>query len=442
MNVTAIKTPIVEAQSRWVNLALVEAKGRQAEKLSVAVQKIAQEAVAVWNKVLFPSPRIEAWKYTNPADIANGSFSLPTTTSALFTQEQLAAFQIPGLKSYQIVFVDGEFSATLSSTTTLPQGVTVTRIQSGEPVSVGALGAHTQEAFTALATALLNDGICIGVARGVAVEIPFHIINVVTAAAESKVVTPRLFLDAQESSQVTVIESFVSNAAKCYLSLPVAEIRAAQGAVVDCYKFQDESLSAYQISDTTIEQGRDSTVRTHIISLGGAMVRNNVSVRLNGSATQAVLNGLSVLANKQHVDNSTLIHHIQPASESREHFKGIYADQSRGVFSGTITVDQIAQKTNAFQSNQTLLLSPTASIETRPQLKIWADDVKCTHGATIGQLDAEALFYLRSRGIDRETARNFLVHAFASEVLTSVRIPALRDYIEGAISTKLEALQG
>lgn len=442
MNVTAIKTPIVEAQSRWVNLALAEAKGRQAAKLSTVVQKIAQEAVAVWSKVLFPSPRIEAWKYTNPADIANGSFSLPTTTPALFTQEQLAAFQIPGLKSYQIVFVDGEFSATLSSTASLPQGVTVTRIQSGEPVAVGALGAHTQEAFTALATALLNDGICIGVARGVAVEIPFHIINVVTAAAESKVVTPRLFLDAQESSQVTVIESFVSNAAKCYLSLPVAEIRAAQGAVVDCYKFQDESLASYQISDTTIEQGRDSTVRTHIISLGGALVRNNVSVRLKGSATQAVLNGLSVLAGKQHVDNSTLIHHIETASESREHFKGIYADQSRGVFSGTIIVDQIAQKTNAFQSNQTLLLSPTASIETRPQLKIWADDVKCTHGATIGQLDAEALFYLRSRGIDRETARNFLIHAFASEVLTSVRIPALRDYIEGAISTKLEALQG
>ena len=199
-------------------------------------------------------------------------------------------------------------------------------------------------------------------------------------------------------------------------------------------KFQGESHQAYHISNTAIEQGRDSTVRTHIFSFGGALVRNNVNVALKGSASNAVLNGLTVLRGNQHVDNATLIHHIEPSAESREHFKGIYADESRGVFSGTITVEKIAQKTNAFQSNQALLLSPKASIESRPQLKIWADDVKCTHGATVGQLDADALFYLRSRGISKETAHNFLIKAFASEVLLSVSNPLVRAHVESVLS--------
>jgi Fe-S cluster assembly protein SufD len=151
-----------------------------------------------------------------------------------------------------------------------------------------------------------------------------------------------------------------------------------------------------------------------------------------------VLNGLSLLAGKQHVDNSTLIHHIEPSAESREHFKGIYAGESRGVFSGTITVEKIAQKTNAFQSNQALLLSPDAGIESRPQLKIWADDVKCTHGATVGQLDPDAMFYLQSRGISKEAAKAFLVHAFASEVLTSVQVTAVKEHVESLISNRLE----
>jgi Fe-S cluster assembly protein SufD len=161
---------------------------------------------------------------------------------------------------------------------------------------------------------------------------------------------------------------------------------------------------------------------------------------LRGANSQSLLNGLSLLSGTQHVDNTTLIHHIEPSAESREHFKGIYAGESRGVFSGTITVEKIAQKTNAFQSNQALLLSSDASIESRPQLKIWADDVKCTHGATVGQLDADALFYLRSRGIGEDAAKAFLVHAFASEVLSSVAVAPVKEYVEGIISSRLDTL--
>ena len=244
-------------------------------------------------------------------------------------------------------------------------------------------------------------------------------------------------MKAHEQSQLTVIESHVALDSVKYLALPVVEIHADDAAVVDYYKFQDESRDAFHVASMTVDQGRSGSVSTHVFSFGGALVRNNINNLLKGSGAFSVLNGLSVLNGSQHVDNSTLIHHIEPSIESREHFKGIYADDSRGVFSGTITVEQIAQKTNAFQSNQALLLSPSASIETRPQLKIWADDVKCTHGATVGQLDEDAMFYLRSRGVGREEARNFLIHAFASEVLTTCKVVPLREYVEGAITAKL-----
>jgi Fe-S cluster assembly protein SufD len=234
-----------------------------------------------------------------------------------------------------------------------------------------------------------------------------------------------------------VIDSHVTAGGEEYLSLPVVEIQADAYAVVDLYRFQDEAQSAYHVSGTSIEQAQSSSVNTHVFSFGSSLARNNVKVALRGTGCSTLLNGLSVLSAAQHVDNSTEIHHIEPNCESREHFKGIYSDTSRGIFTGTITVDKIAQKTNAFQSNQALLLSPSASIETRPQLQIWADDVKCTHGATVGQLDADALFYLRSRGLSQEDARNFLIHAFASEVLTTIRVPALRDYVEQVLTAKL-----
>jgi Fe-S cluster assembly protein SufD len=388
---------------------------------------------------------MESWKYTNPEKVAKGSFKLAAATSAVkVTDRDIEPYMIAGLDAHRLVWVDGVFAAELSSVGEV-SGARIVRISQlaqgadGES-GLGFSNAHDEEAFAALATALMVDGVSISVQRGASIAKPIHIVHVATTAANGTVVAPRLAIDAQESSQVSVVESHVALAGGAYLSLPVTEIRAAQGAYVDYVKFQNESRDAFHVSTTTVDQGRDATVRTHIFSFGGALVRNNAQVALKGSASNAVLNGLSVLSGSQHVDNTTLIHHIEPSAESREHFKGIYADESRGVFSGTITVEKIAQKTNAFQSNQALLLSPSASIETRPQLKIWADDVKCTHGATVGQLDADALFYLRSRGIDRDIARNFLIHAFASEVLTSVENVKVREYVEGVLSGVLGSL--
>ncbi len=417
----------------WVQKALDAAKARRGTS---AFNAIADESRAIWQKVLFPTPRQEAWKYTDTDVIAKGDFCVAKERAASVTVQDIAPFVIPDLSAYLIVFVNGVYCEPLSNKENVT-GVSVERLAAGSAATFGMLGQHKDESFAALSTALTTDAVSLEVSRGAVVTRPFHVINVVTPEGASSVIAPRLLIKAHEQSQVTVIESCVSTQSTKYLSLPVVEISAADAAIVDYYKFQDESREAYHVSSMTVEQGRGGSVSAHIFSFGGALVRNNVNNLLKGSGAMSVLNGLSVLSGTQHVDNTTLIHHIEPTIESREHFKGIYADESRGVFSGTITVDQIAQKTNAFQSNQALLLSPSASIETRPQLMIWADDVKCTHGATVGQLDDDAMFYLRSRGVGREEARGFLIHAFASEVLTSCKVEPLRQYVEAAISKKL-----
>jgi Fe-S cluster assembly protein SufD len=415
-------------------VAIAEAKKRQGTL--GALSAVIAEAEKVFTKVLFPTPRMEAWKYTNTDAIAKGAYTLAPTAAGKISAETLAPLLIPGLNAYTVVFVDGVFAPEPSSNDAL-EGIRIARLAEGAADGVGSLAPHADEAFAALATALVTDGVSIVAERNAVASKPIHIVHIATPQSSGRVVAPRLFVEAGENSHLTIVESYATTGGEEYLSLPVAEVRAADGAIVDCYKYQHEALSASHVSNTIVEQGRSGTVSTHIFSFGGALVRNNVTANLKGSGANAVLNGLSVLNGTQHVDNATEIHHIEPTIESREHFKGIYADASRGVFSGTITVDQIAQKTNAFQSNQALLLSPNASIETRPQLKIWADDVKCTHGATVGQLDSDAMFYLRSRGIGREEARNFLIHAFASEVLTTVKVPALKEYVEAAITEKL-----
>jgi Fe-S cluster assembly protein SufD len=431
-----VKTKVpVEGDQSWTIAALAAANS-QSTKLPASMQKLVKEAAAIWSKVLFPTPRLEAWKYTSVERIAKGGFAIADGGSASVDASLVGRYVVSATDPLLVVFVDGVFSESLSSAKA-PTGITISRLLQNDSASVGALRMHESEPFVALATALMTDGIEIEVAKGAAGTTPIQIVNLTTAASSGKIITPRVSIIAKENSQVTVIDSHVTSGAQEYLSLPVVEIKAEAYALVDLYRFQDEAQSAYHVSGTSIEQAQSSSVNTHFFSFGSALSRNNVKVALRGTGCTTLLNGLSVLSGGQHVDNATEIHHIEPHCESREHFKGIYSDTSRGIFTGTITVDKIAQKTNAFQSNQALLLSPSASIETRPQLQIWADDVKCTHGATVGQLDADALFYLRSRGLSQEDARNFLIHAFASEVLTTIRIPELREYVEQVLTAKL-----
>jgi Fe-S cluster assembly protein SufD len=431
------ETPV--STGSWAERALQAAEDRQSHLKSASLTKLVAEARGVWSKLSFPSQKLEDWKYTNPDSIAQGPYDfgcggdISTTARELLDRARVSSLGA----CCEVVFVDGAYSAELSRIEPTT-GVSVARATE-TTASIGSLGLHKEESFAALATALFSDCVSVTVKRGSVVEAPIHVVHVATGASAGRVSTPRLRIDAEEASQVTVVESHIGAQGIRYLSLPIGEIVAASGSIVDYYRIQLESEAASIVSGLSVEQHKDSVVRAHIFSFGGALVRNNAHMVLNGAGARSVINGLSLLSDSQHVDNTTTIHHREPNTESREHFKGIYAKESRGVFSGTIVVDKIAQKTNAFQSNQALLLSSNASIDSRPQLKIWADDVKCTHGATVGQLDADAMFYLRSRGISKSDARAFLVHAFASEVLTSVQRAPVKDYVERVISERLEA---
>lgn len=418
----------------WVDAAL-EAATRMQEKLTISadVQSRIAEARKVWSNLLFPTSKLEEWKYTNPDAIRRGSFKI-AEVGAYDPAEVKAMLEGVSLteESLQLVFVDGVFSDTLS-TKNDEAGVAISRAGLEGLHRIGALNRHRNEAFAALSLALMTDGAEIVVDTGAVIKKPIHLVYITTARGAGCVVSPRVHVLAKKNSQSCVVETHVGAQNTQYLSLPSLEIEAEVNAHVDHYRMQLESSEAYQVSNAMISQQESSTVRTHIFSFGGLLARNHVDIHLEGSNSFGLVNGLSVLAGKQHVDNATVIHHKAPSAESSEHFKGVYDGQSRGVFSGTIIVDQIAQKTNAFQSNQSLLLSPDSSIETKPQLKIWADDVKCSHGATIGQLDSEALFYLRSRGIGCEEARAFLIHAFASEVVCSVNEERVREFVERQI---------
>jgi Fe-S cluster assembly protein SufD len=430
--------------SNWVAEALVAAaKTRSAVKLSQDVLSVIEQAQGVWKRLCFPTPKLEAWKYTNPDVIAKGPFSWRKDDVAAGNVDEVNQLieraRLPGLEGGSfLVFVDGVFAPKISKVAT-EQGVSVTRLLEGGVGEslIGALGQHNHDEFSALATSLLSDCVIVTVKAGVESKTPIQIVHVTTSNSNGAVFTPRLVVKAEANARVCVVESHIGSEGVRYLSLPMVELTAEQGAFLDYYKVQDESTSAYHVTGLTATQGRDAEARAHIFSFGAALARNNAQTLLNGAGSQATLNGLSLLRGNQHVDNATLIHHIEPHAESREHFKGIYAGSSRGVFSGTITVEKIAQKTNAFQSNQALLLSTDASIESRPQLKIWADDVKCTHGATVGQLDADALFYLRSRGIGIKDAKAFLVRAFAGEVLSSVNLPQLKERLDAVVSERL-----
>jgi Fe-S cluster assembly protein SufD len=285
-------------------------------------------------------------------------------------------------------------------------------------------------AFTALNTAFLEDGAFVSIARGKVVEEPIHLLFLSTTHGEGAVCHPRSLILAGEGSQATVIESYVGTGDDVYFTNAVTEIVAGPAAVVDHYKLQRESEEAFHVATLQVQQARNSTLSSHAVTLGGALVRNEVNAVLDDEGCTCTLNGLYLAAGRQHVDNHTVIDHARPRCTSHELYKGILDGQAHGVFNGKIYVRQDAQKTDAKQTNQTLLLSEDATINTKPQLEIYADDVKCTHGATVGQLDDEALFYLRTRGIDKEAARHLLTYAFANDVISRVKVAPVRAHLE------------
>ena len=396
-----------------------------------------------------PTLHDEDWRFTNVAPIAKMEFK-PGLELAHHgvTEKVLTRFPFTALAGDQFVFVNGQFAPELSSLAALPKGVKVMSLAAALATAPALVEPHLcrharadSNAFTALNTAFFQDGAFIHVSAGQAVAQPIHLLFVSTAKDHGTTSHPRNLIVAERDSRVTVIESHVSLGGAAYFTNSVTELVAGDNAVVEHLKFQDENQQAFHISTVAAHFGRASNVVTHSIALGAKLSRTNIYATLAGKGAECILNGLYLTRGEQLADHHMVVDHAQPHGASHEYFNGILADKSKGVFHGRILVRPGAQKTDAKQTNKNLLLSDEATADTKPQLEIYADDVKCTHGATIGQLNDESIFYLRARAIPREKARRMLIHAFAGEIIDRVRCAAVREELDRLVWNRLEQNQ-
>lgn len=402
--------------------------------------KLRKSAIDEFNRLPVPTQKDEEWKYTNISPLLKHNFSAGEKIAV--DGNRINKFLFDELEHSLMVFINGLYAPELSRLEDIPNNVQVSsladEIKNSNPVVAkhfGKYAAQENQLFTALSTAFTKDGAFIHVPDGMVVESAIHIIFLSTA--DQKIFTqPRNLFVAGKNSQVTIIEHYISDDDNIYFTNAVTEIVADENAIVDHIKLQEESKNAFHIARMEVDQERTSNFSSHLISTGAELSRNDFNARFNDEGSECTLNGLFMIKDNQLFDAHTMIDHAQPHCVSHEHYKGILQDKSKGVFNGKVMVRQDAQKTNAFQQNNTILLSDDAVMNTKPQLEIFADDVKCSHGATIGKLDEDALFYLKSRGIGDEAATAILIHAFASDVITSIKIPAVRDYLEKIITQR------
>jgi Fe-S cluster assembly protein SufD len=386
----------------------------------------------------FPTLDDEEWRFTNLSPLTRVPFQATTRfdldAAAARKLDELLVRAGPGSR---LVFVNGRYAAALSRPGRLPEGVVAGSLAAALERTPEQVKPHLaryalfqESTFVALNTAFLRDGAFVSIPKGKVIEEPIHLVFVATPEAKPTVAHPRSLILAGVNSQATVVESYLGLEEGVYFTNAVTEIVTAENAILDHYKVQQEGRQAFHISTTQLQQGRASNFRSHAITLGGGLVRNDINAFLGAPGSECTLNGLYLASGRQHVDNHTRIDHAQPHCTSHELYKGILDGQAHGVFNGKIYVHQDAQKTDAKQTNKTLLLSEDAVINTKPQLEIFADDVKCTHGATIGQLAGEAIFYLRSRGIGREQARSLLTFAFANDIIGRIHVAPIRTRLE------------
>jgi Fe-S cluster assembly protein SufD len=398
------------------------------------LQLLRQDAFARFAEIGFPTTHDEDWRFTNVTAVSNTAFEL--AGAEVVSKEQLEPFGVSQFACC-LVFVNGLFSQELSIVTKLPKDVTVRSLAAqlkNDPASVEQHLARylniERDAFAALNTAFVEDGVYVNVPRGAVIESPIYVFYVTVPGATPTMNHPRNLIVAHENSQVTVVEDYVSLGEGITFSNAATELIAGDNANVSHYMIVREGDQAYNFSTLRIQQGCHANVATHSLLLSGALVRNNVHPVLAGEGSECLINGLFMANGRQHMDNYMLVEHASPHCDSRQFYNGILNGQSHGVFHGRIIVHKDAQKTDAKQTNRNLLLSDDAQIDTKPQLEIYADDVKCTHGATIGQFDDNALFYLRSRGLAEAAARHVLLLAFANECLDRMNSPQVREHLE------------
>ena len=411
--------------------------------LNSPVHDVRSEAIKNFETKGFPSKKEEAWKYTSLNNLKKIDFSVFPKQETVLDYKEIKKYFLHEIDTYKIVFVDGVYSSYLSETT--HDGVDVclmsaalTKPQYRQVIDVYFNKvASKDESLTTLNTAFSREGAFIYIPKNKVPKKPIQILHFATGNEAALMLQPRNLVVAEENAEVQVIERHQSLTGNEVLTNSVTEIFAAKDAIVDYYKVQNDLDTASLIDNTYIAQKDRSVVRVHTFSFGGKLTRNNLNYYQNGERIDSTLKGITILGDKQHVDHHTLVHHAQPNCESHQDYKGIFGDRSTGVFNGKIIVDKIAQKTNAFQQNNNVIISDKATVNTKPQLEIFADDVKCSHGCTIGQLDEDAMFYLQSRGIPQKEARALLMYAFANNVLESVRIPELKARINALIAKKL-----
>src|SRR5574337_727716 len=408
----------------------------------------------------FPTTRLEEWKYTNVAPIVKTPFRRAGQALATLPAEPLEPFTLEKVACAQLVFVNGYYSPDLSLLEKLPEGVvasSLATVLACNPVAVephlAQYAGYHDQAFVALNTAFMKDGAFVSIPKSTIVEAPIHLLFVSSAPFDSAqdrafrsaddgsdsatVSYPRNLIVVGSHSQARIVESYVGLEHDVYLTNAVTEIVGGENAVIDYYKVQRESEEAFHVATVQAQLGRSGTFSSHSIDLGGALVRNNLDVAREGEGAECSLSGLYMVTGRQHVDNHTRIDHVQPHCSSRQLYKGILDGKSRGVFNGKVVVHKTAQKTDAKQVNKNLLLSEDAVIDSKPQLEIFNNDVKCTHGTTIGQHDQEAMFYLRSRGVDLAAAGSLLTYAFASELLGRIKVGPIRARLETLLLARL-----
>jgi Fe-S cluster assembly protein SufD len=394
-----------------------------------------EESRFILNEKGLPAAKDEEYKFTAISKKLEQSLTDFSTAKPVSVQSNaIKKYLWEGFAGSYLVFDNGVFSNELSSFE--KSGIVVSVLSDSPTATLGSVAKPDRDVFAALNTLFFKDELRIEVPKGKRIESPILLLYL-NQANQGQIISPRVSIEVAENAEVTFIERSISMDDEVYFNNAVTYVKVGQNSQVHYNRLQDEGSKAIVVSNFDTDIHRDATFTSTVVSLSGDVVRNNLSLRLLDSGCEGNMYGLYLLNGKTHVDNHTNVDHTKPHSESNELYKGILADQSRGVFNGKIFVRQDAQKTNAFQQNNNILLSEDAIVNTKPQLEIWADDVKCSHGCTTGQLDEEALFYLQARGIDKMQAKGLLLYAFAGEVLEHIHNESFRNYIDGLVQERL-----
>jgi len=413
--------------------AYKQARSHAAKRVPAWLSELRDAGLASFAALGFPTLKNEDWKYTSVEPIAAQNFARANGEAPRVRASDFVAPSMIDPAAPRLVFVNGIYTPEWSQTGTLEQGVVVTSlgdfIKAEEPTAVASLGRYASaqsQPFVALNTAFLEDGAVVSLGAGCRAARPIYLVFVSTGAGPPVVSYPRMLILLGAGSEAKIVESYLGLGGGRYFCNAVTELVGGPDCVIEHYRLQQDSDAGFHVSALVANLERGSQLTAHAVSLSGALVRNNVRVTLNGEGAGCVLNGLYLADGNQHIDNFTEIEHVKPRASSLELYKGILGGRAHAVFNGKIVVHKDAQKTNARQTNKNLLLSADAVVNTKPQLEIYADDVKCSHGSTIGQMDGDALFYLRSRGLGVDEAKNLLSFAFASDVVGRLNIECLR----------------